>query len=183
MPMLIMRAAGIATIWRPSRAPACCGLAWVRSVCRHSPIARRSTSTGCACHCIRRAMCWARRRCASSIAARSGWSAATTSCSPIRPARPSSRWSATPSSASRLSACRSTAGRHHRRFLPRSMPGGRPMPPRVARACCIAIRSERRSEFWPVSMRPSVRSSAMARSSRSTAFIARPASPCQTPPC
>ena len=137
------------------------------SRCRRWPTARRSTTTACASRCIRPATCSARRRCASNTAARSGSPRATTSPSPTAPARRSSRCAATPSSPSRPSACRSTAGRRRPSCSPRSTPGGARNARRGPRVGAAVLRL-RQGAAHPARRRrvASARSSCTARSSR-----------------
>ncbi len=77
--------------------------------------------------------------------ARSGSPRATTSSRATAFRPPSSRCAVTPSSPSRPSACRSTAGARKPRSSPRSTPGGARTSPPGARAFSTPMRSARRS--------------------------------------
>ena len=120
--------------------------------------------------CTRPATCSARRRCGSSTAARSGSSPATTSSSPIRPARRSSRCAATRSSPSRRSACRSTAGSRRTRCSAASTAGGAPTRPRGRASVLFGYafgKAQRMLAGVPMRARStSARSSCTARSRR-----------------
>ena len=115
------------------------------------------------------------------IAARSGSHPATTSSRTMASRPLSSRFAAMPSSPS------STFGLPIYRWRPQaeislqSTPGGVRISPPAARACSMPTRWARRSGCLPMSTRLSARSCVMARSSRSTRSIARPASPCRRP--
>ncbi len=134
------------------------------------------------CRCIRPAMCWARRRCGSNMAAASGWPRATTRPSPTAPARPSSRCRCDtfitethlrPADLPLADAGR--ADRGDRRLVARQR-GGRarvgavlPMPSARRSASCTGV-------AMPAA---SGRSSCTARSSRSTPSTARRAWRCR----
>ncbi len=126
-------------------------------------------------------MCWVPRRFASPRRARSGWPRATTSSRATAFRRPSSRSAVTPSSPSRLSACRSIAGARRPTFSPPSTPGGARISRPGARASSTPMRSARRSGSSPISTQRSDRSSVTAQSRRSMRFIARREWPCRRP--
>ena len=144
------------TTWPPRRPKACCARGWATSRCRRWPTARRSTTTACACRCTRPATCSARRRCASSTAARSGWPRATTSsaargddnrtCAPFEPVRCDCFITEIDLRPADLPLARRSA-----RCSPTSTPGGAPTPTPAAPACCWATASARRSASWPAS--------------------------------